>query len=128
LLGPLIPLAGMIAVDRGGGGGALRGLMRDGDGQSARDARSSSSPRARGGARHCCRSARIAALAARTRLPVIPVVNESGQYWGRRAFHKRYGTIHIRVLEPIPTGIGRDQLMQRLEAALRSEAVENSVG
>ena len=31
LLGPLIPLAGMIAVDRGGGAGALRGLMRDGD-------------------------------------------------------------------------------------------------
>ena len=31
LLGPLLPLAGMIAVDRSGGAGALRGLMRDGD-------------------------------------------------------------------------------------------------
>ena len=55
-------------------------------------------------------------------------MTDSGLYWGRRAFHKRSGTIHIRVLKPIPPGIRRDQLMQRLEAALRSEAVENSVG
>ena len=47
----------------------------------------------------------VAALAARTRLPVIPVVTDSGRCWGRRAFQKRPGTIHIRVLEPIPAGI-----------------------
>ena len=70
----------------------------------------------------------VAALAARTRLPVIPVVTDSGHCWGRRAFHKRPGTIHIRVLEPIPAGFRRDQLMQRLEAALRSDVGENSVG
>jgi 1-acyl-sn-glycerol-3-phosphate acyltransferase len=130
LLGPLIPLAGMIAVDRGGGGGALRGLMRDGD-RAVREGRQivifPEGTRAEPGALLPLQPG-IAALAARTRLPVIPVVTDSGQYWGRRAFHKRSGTIHIRVLEPIPTGIGRDQLMQRLEAALRSEAVENSVG
>jgi 1-acyl-sn-glycerol-3-phosphate acyltransferase len=130
LLGPLIPLAGMIAVDRGGGGGALRGLMRDGD-RAVREGRQivifPEGTRAEPGALLPLQPG-IAALAARTRLPVIPVVTDSGQYWGRRAFHKRSGTIHIRVLEPIPTGIRRDQLMQRLEAALRSEAVENSVG
>jgi 1-acyl-sn-glycerol-3-phosphate acyltransferase len=70
----------------------------------------------------------VAALAARTRLPVIPVVTDSGHCWGRRAFHKRPGTIHIRVLKPIPTGIRRDELMQRLCAALQSSVVENSVG
>ena len=48
----------------------------------------------------------VAALAARTRLPVIPVVTDSGRCWGRRAFHKRPGTIHIRLLEPIPAGSG----------------------
>jgi 1-acyl-sn-glycerol-3-phosphate acyltransferase len=130
LLGPLIPLAGMIAVDRSGGAGALRGLMRDGD-RAVREGRQivifPEGTRAEPGAILPLQPG-IAALAARTRLPVIPVVTDSGLYWGRRAFHKRSGTIHIRVLKPIPAGIRRDQLMQRLEAALRSEAVENSVG
>ena len=70
----------------------------------------------------------VAALAARTHLPVIPVVTDSGRCWGRRAFQKRPGTIHIRVLQPLPTGLARDQLMQRLQTALRSDVVENSVG
>jgi 1-acyl-sn-glycerol-3-phosphate acyltransferase len=59
---------------------------------------------------------------------VIPVVTDSGRFWGRRAFHKRPGTIHVRILKPIPAGVGRDQVMSSLEAALRCEAVENSVG
>jgi 1-acyl-sn-glycerol-3-phosphate acyltransferase len=65
---------------------------------------------------------------------VIPAVTDSGRCWGRRAFHKRPGTVHIRLLEPIPAGIGREELLQRLAAALRSdvlpsaEPVENSVG
>ena len=120
----------MIAVDRSGGAGALRGLMRDGD-RAVREGRQivifPEGTRAEPGAILPLQPG-IAALAARTRLPVIPVVTNSGLYWGRRAFHKRSGTIHIRVLKPIPPGIRRDQLMQRLEAALRSEAVENSVG
>ena len=100
LLGPLIPLAGMIAVDRSGGAGALRGLMRDGD-RAVREGRQivifPEGTRAEPGAILPLQPG-IAALAARTRLPVIPA------------------------------GIRRDQLMQRLETALRSEAVENSVG
>ena len=74
------------------------------------------------------------ALAKRTRLPVIPVVTDSGLCWGRRAFRKRPGTIHIRVLAPLPAGLPREELMRRLESVLRSEvlasglAVENSVG
>ena len=38
LFGPLLPLAGMIAVDREGGANALRGLMREGDACGARAA------------------------------------------------------------------------------------------
>lgn len=130
LFGPLMPLAGMIAVDRGGGAGALRGLMREGE-RATREGRQivifPEGTRAEPG-RMLPLQPGVAALAARTHLPVIPVVTDSGQCWGRRAFNKRCGTIHIRVLTPIPTGIGREQLMQRLEVALRGNPVENSVG
>jgi 1-acyl-sn-glycerol-3-phosphate acyltransferase len=130
LFGPLMPLTGMIAVDRSGGAGALRGLVREGE-RAAREARQivifPEGTRAEAGAMLPLQPG-IAALAARTNLPVIPVVTDSGRCWGRRAFHKRPGTIQIRVLMPIPTGLARDQLMQRLQTALRSDVVENSVG
>ncbi|HME27601.1 MAG TPA: lysophospholipid acyltransferase family protein [Acetobacteraceae bacterium] len=130
LFGPLLPLTGMIAVDRGGGASALRGLMREGE-RAMREERQivifPEGTRAESGAMLPLQPG-VAALAARTHLPVIPVVTDSGRCWGRRAFQKRPGTIHVRVLKPIPTGIGRNQLMQRLEAALRSSVVENPVG
>ena len=130
LFGPLMPLTGMIAVDRGGGATALRGLVREGE-RAMREQRQivifPEGTRAEAGAMLPLQPG-IAALASRTHLPVIPVVTDSGRCWGRRAFHKRPGTIHIRVLKPIPTGIRREDLMQRLGAALRSSVVENSVG
>jgi 1-acyl-sn-glycerol-3-phosphate acyltransferase len=130
LFGPLMGLTGMIAVDRDGGANALRGLVREGE-RAMREERQivifPEGTRAEPGAMLPLQPG-VAALAARTRLPVVPVVTDSGHCWGRRAFHKRPGTIHIRVLKPIPTEFRRDQLMQRLEAALRSEVGDNSVG
>jgi len=70
----------------------------------------------------------VAALAARTRLPVIPVLTDSGRCWGRRAFQKRPGTIHVRILRPLPADLKRDQLMRCLRDALSGNAGENSVG
>ena len=130
LFGPLLPLGGMIAVDRRGGGVALRGLLRDAD-RAVHQGRQlvifPEGTRAPPGMMLPLQPG-VAALAARTRLPVIPVVTDSGHCWGRRAFQKRAGTIHIRLLEPIPAGISRDRLMPQLEAALQTEVVENSVG
>jgi 1-acyl-sn-glycerol-3-phosphate acyltransferase len=76
----------------------------------------------------------VAALATRTGLPVIPVVTDSGHYWGRRAFRKHPGTIQIAVLPPLPAGLPRNELMARLTqayaegyAALRQgQAVDNT--
>ncbi len=130
LFGPLLPLAGMIAVDRGGGAGALRGLVRDGE-RAVREGRQivifPEGTRAAPGSTLPLQPG-VAALAARTRLPVVPVVTDSGRCWGRRAFQKHPGTIHIRILKPIPSGIERGRLMNCLVAALRSDVVENSVG
>jgi 1-acyl-sn-glycerol-3-phosphate acyltransferase len=136
LLGPLIPLTGMIAVDRAGGALALRGLIREGE-RAVRENRQivifPEGTRAAPGVLLPLQPG-VAALAARTGLPVVPVVTDSGRCWGRRAFHKHPGTIHIRLLEPISAEVRREELMRRLDAALRSDAlpptepVENSVG
>ena len=63
----------------------------------------------------------IAALAARTGLPVIPVITDSGLCWGRRAFHKHPGVIHIRIRPPIEAGTPREILMRKLDSVFRSE-------
>jgi 1-acyl-sn-glycerol-3-phosphate acyltransferase len=136
LFGPLVQSTGMIAVDRAGGTSAMRGLMREAD-RAVREGRQivifPEGTRAEPGVLLPLHPG-VAALATRTGLPVVPAVTDSGICWGRRAFRKRPGTIHIRLLEPIPAGVRRDELMQRLESALRSEVVpaakpvENSVG
>ena len=129
VFGWLIPPTGMVAVDRKGGAAAMRRLMRDGA-KAAADGRQivifPEGTRARPGTLLPLHPG-VAALAAATRLPVVPVVTDSGLHWGRRAFRKRPGTIHIRVLPPI-AATPRDALMARLETELRAPAVENSVG
>jgi len=122
VFGPLIPFTGMIAVDRKGGASALRGLMRDGA-RAARERRQivifPEGTRAAPGTVLPLQPG-VAALASSTGLAVLPVVTDSGLYWGRRAFRKRPGTIRIRVLPPLPPGLPRQELMRRLEAALRA--------
>ena len=84
LFGPLMPLTGMIAVDRAGGAPALRGLMRDGE-RAVRERRQivifPEGTRAEPGALLPLQPG-VAALAARTGLPVIPVVTELGPLLG----------------------------------------------
>jgi 1-acyl-sn-glycerol-3-phosphate acyltransferase len=136
LFGPLPRAAGMIAVDREAGAAALRGLLRQGE-TAARNRRQivifPEGTRAPPGIVLPLQPG-VAALAARTGLAVVPAVTDSGNCWGRKAFQKRAGTIHIRLLEPIPATIGRDQLMRRLENAFHTpvipsdQPVENSVG
>jgi 1-acyl-sn-glycerol-3-phosphate acyltransferase len=63
----------------------------------------------------------VAALALASGVPVVPVATDSGLSWGRRAFHKRQGVIHLSVLPPLPSGLARPALMQALEAAIETE-------
>jgi 1-acyl-sn-glycerol-3-phosphate acyltransferase len=64
------------------------------------------------------RTSGVTALAARTKLPIIPVATDSGKCWGRRAFRKRPGVIRIMIGEPIPPTLGRHELMLSLRAAI----------
>jgi 1-acyl-sn-glycerol-3-phosphate acyltransferase len=120
LFGKLIIGSRMIAIDRTAGSAALRALLREGD-RAAREARqivifpegTRSEP---GSVREL--QPGVAALAARTKLPVIPVATDSGRCWGRRAFRKRPGVIRIVVGEPIPPTLERQELMLSLRARL----------
>jgi 1-acyl-sn-glycerol-3-phosphate acyltransferase len=136
LFGPMLLATGMIAVDRAAGAAALRDLLRQADRAVAAERQIVIFPegtRVAPGEQVPLHPG-VAALAARTRLPVIPVVTDSGRYWGRRAFRKRPGVIRIAVLPPIPPGLPREALMARLAAtyaeaaALCGSPVDNSVG
>jgi len=123
LFGGMIRPAGQIVVDRSAGASALRQLVRDAD-RAVREGRQivifPEGTRAAPG-RSLPLQPGVAAVAARTRLPVIPVVTDSGRYWGRRAFRKQSGTIQICVLPPILSSRGRDALMDQLAAAFAHE-------
>jgi len=120
LFGGMMEPAGMIVVDRAAGAGAMRHLMGEAE-RAASEQRQivifpegTRTASGRMGRLH----PGIAAMAARTRLPIIPVITDSGRFWGRRAFRKTPGTIRISLLTPIsPTG-KRETLMAELAAAL----------
>ena len=122
VFGSLVRPAGMIPVDRDGGGTALRALMKEGA-RAAGEARQivifPEGTRAEPGVFPALQPG-IAALAVATRLPVVPVVTDSGDFWGRRAFRKRPGTIRLVILPPLPTGLGRGALMEQLETTMQA--------
>ncbi len=136
LLGPMIRKTRMIAVDRSAGAASMRHLLREAD-RAVREGRQIVIfPEGTRGApgRPLPLQPGIAAIAARTGLPVIPVVTDSGRLWGRRAFHKYPGVIHIEIHPPIPPGASRETLLRKLDAIFRSEtgpaqrAVDKFVG
>lgn len=131
LFSVMIRKLAMIVVDRSAGAAAIRSLLRGADAavaqgrhivifpEGTRAAPGTSLPLHPG----------IAALATRTGLPVIPVVTDSGLRWGRRAFRKLPGVIHVAIQPPLPIGLPRAVLMERLAALYAGgvDAVGNSV-
>jgi 1-acyl-sn-glycerol-3-phosphate acyltransferase len=136
LMGRLIGASGMIAIDRDGGARTIRTLIKEGRRAVAEGKQIVIFPegtRAEPGALLPLQSG-VAALSAGTGLPVIPVITDSGLLWGRRAFHKYPGTVHIVIRPALPLGLHRDELMRRLRHELESEipvnkrSVDKSVG
>jgi 1-acyl-sn-glycerol-3-phosphate acyltransferase len=115
--------AGSIAIDRRGGAGALRHMVR-----SARLAVAAGRPvvifpegtRTAPGQRLTYQPG-VAALYQALRLPVVPAAVNSGLFWGRRSFVKRPGRITLAFLEPIPPGLPRTELMSELESRIEAE-------
>ena len=52
-------------------------------------------------------------------LPVVPVAHDVGRLWGR-GFLKRPGTVHFKVGEIIPPGLKRNDIEERVHAAINA--------
>ncbi len=116
LFGPLLVPAGQIALDRGGSFAAVRSLLRGADRAVAARRQIVIFPegtRVSPGAETELRPG-FTAIAARTGLPIIPVATDSGRLWGRRAFLKRPGDVHIVIGRPIPGDLKSAALLEIL--------------
>jgi len=109
--------AGNIAVTRGDGASALRGLVKQAkaaiaDGRSivifpegTRVAPGDIKPYQVG----------TAALYRQLGVPVVPIALNSGLFWGRRKWIKRPGVLTLEILPPIQPGLSRDAFMKILQ-------------
>ncbi|MGD1037018.1 MAG: lysophospholipid acyltransferase family protein [Roseiarcus sp.] len=62
----------------------------------------------------------VAALYAETGASCLPVALNTGLFWGRRGFTRRPGVAVIEYLPPIPPGLERDALAERLQATIET--------
>lgn len=61
-------------------------------------------------------------LAAQAGAPVVPVALNSGEYWGRKAFIKRPGTVTMSIGPAIdPAGLSAEEINARAEAWIEAE-------
>jgi len=116
IVGWAMARAGNIAVERGDGAKALRGLVKQAkatleEGRSilifpegTRVAVGDEKPYQVG----------TAALYRQLGVPVVPVALNSGLFWGRRKFIKWPGVIDVEILPAIPPGLSRDVFMSTL--------------
>ncbi len=104
LFGPLLVPAGQIPVERRGGASAMNAFLDAGQ-RAVKDGRQivifPEGTRVDDGARLQLRPG-IALLAARTGHSVLPIATDSGRLWGRKAFHKHAGVVHVMIGAPVP--------------------------
>ena len=119
LVGPLLRMSGQIMLDRRAGFAAIKALLRGAE-RAVADGRQivifPEGTRVEPGVEAPLRPG-IAALAARTALPVIPVSTDSGRLWGRQAFVKRPGIVHVVIGPALPARQGQAALMESLRQA-----------
>lgn len=122
LLGWFFRRADMIPVDRGGGGKALRALMRKAQ-EVLADGRvvviAPEGTRTAPGRRVPYQPG-IAALYGKLGAAVLPVALNSGLFWGRRGFLKRPGMITVEMLPPIAPGLERSAFMTELQTRIET--------
>lgn len=114
--------AGSIAIDRRGGAGALRHMVRAARREAAAGRRVVIFPQGtRTAPGHPLPyQPGVAALYQALQLPVVPAAVNSGLFWGRRSFVKHPGRIILAFLEPIAPGLQRRQLMAELESRIEA--------
>jgi 1-acyl-sn-glycerol-3-phosphate acyltransferase len=69
----------------------------------------------------------VVALASGLKLPVIPATTDSGRYWGKHAFKKYPGTLHVTIYPAAGETAARRDLIQQLQERYYGDPVDNSV-
>jgi 1-acyl-sn-glycerol-3-phosphate acyltransferase len=122
IVGWAMARAGNIAVARGEGASALRGLMKQARASIAARRSVVIFPE---GTRVAVGDEKpyqvgTAALYRQLGLPVVPVALNSGVFWGRRKWVKRPGVITLEILPPIAPGLGREAFMATLRERIET--------
>lgn len=53
-------------------------------------------------------------------VPCLPIALNSGLYWPRRRFIRRPGTIRVEILDPIPSGLPRDEFFRQMQDVIET--------
>jgi 1-acyl-sn-glycerol-3-phosphate acyltransferase len=122
LWGRLARRYGIIPVDRAGGAKALRHMLRQ-----AEEAIGEGRPiiifpegtRVAPGEQPELQSG-FAGLYRALNLPVVPLAIDSGRLWPRNGFVKTPGIVTMRFGDPIPPGLPRREIEQRVHAAINA--------
>ena len=57
-------------------------------------------------------------------MPVVPLASNLGLFWPQEAYEKHPGTATLEFLDPIPTGLGKEEFLARLEAVVEDRTAE----
>ena len=57
-------------------------------------------------------------------MPVVPLASNLGLFWPQEAFRKNPGTATLEFLDVIPTGLGKEEFLARLESAVEARTAE----
>jgi len=113
----------MIAIDRAGGGAAMKKMFREGREASAEGRSLLIFPE--GTRRAVDERAElqrgVVMLYKALGLPVVPMVNNAGLFWPARSFKIRPGEITVSYLPAIPPGLPDAEFMARLTNAIYTE-------
>ncbi|MFT9017299.1 lysophospholipid acyltransferase family protein [Acetobacter malorum] len=120
LLGPMLILAGMMPIERAAGAKAMRALLSETEKAVAAGKQIIIFPEGTRTApgEHVALKPGIAAMAAHAKLPVVPVATNSGLFWGRNAFLKRSGVLHVAIGKPLAP-MNRKLLLGEIEKSWR---------
>lgn len=57
-------------------------------------------------------------------MPVVPLATNLGLFWPQEAFKKHPGVATLEFLDPIPTGLPKEEFLARLEAVVEGKTAE----
>ncbi len=125
LVGPLTRKMGHIPVDKNGSGDAMRDGFRQGQAIIKQGRKLLIFP---SGTRRISEAANLQAgvgvIYQLCRVPVVPVLLNSGKCWPYGSLLKYPGTIHVRILPPLPANLERGEFMRLLSSELSQPAVK----